>query len=251
MAARSSLGALRADFRPSLRARWLDLAFVPIFPLLTVMVAALALETSPRQRAEALTVVWITAAVSLAIAALLIWRSWRSRGLRAALHAEGFIYRDRTGPRAFAWSDIESVRHRHVRYYRNGQHFASRHVYTIEPRTGPRFVLDTQILTDVERLGDDIVRGSTARILPASIQALERGDRVSFGPLAMDMDGLHTTRRSIPWSAVSAIEIEDGELRVVQLGKWLAWCRFEVAELANLCVLMPLLDQRSVPPEVE
>jgi hypothetical protein len=205
--------------------------------------SAVALAFAPTQPAANLAVAWALAAGSLAIVPLLIWRNWHKRGLAAALHDGGFAYRDRSGLRAFAWSDIDSVWHAAVRRHFNGIYVGTTHVYTVQPTCGPRVVLNSRLLTDVERLGAAIERESATLLLPIYVRAFDSGVRLRFGPFSIDSEGLHAGRRSIAWSAIRGVDVRRGYLRVLTVGRWLAWSRFAVRSIPNFAVLTALLER--------
>jgi len=244
MLAAPALGRPRFELRPTFVARWLDLFFALFLGGGAVTFLA-GLHAPPWQPARDVAIGWAAGGLAL-VSPFFLWRSWRKRGLGAALHDGGFAYRDRRGVRSFTWNEIDAVWQRITRRYYNGVYAGTQHVYTVQPASGPRVVLDSALLGGVDKLGDVLVRESTARILARRAAAFDRGERLAFGRLALDQQGLHVGRRSLPWAAFRSVSVHRGFVRIDAAGRRLAFCRFRVAELPNFVVLMAFLEQPSL-----
>ncbi|HEU4412574.1 MAG TPA: DUF6585 family protein [Polyangiaceae bacterium] len=172
----------------------------------------------------------------------LLFNAWRSWPLAAALFEKGVGYRDRKGARPVAFADVTSVWQAITRRYVNGVYAGTTHVYRAQTRAGETLVFDDR-LRDVEKLGEALVKASAAALLPGALRAFEAGERVPFGPLALDRAGLHSGGKSLPWAEVKAVKIERGLISVDRDGKWFAWTRATVPQIPNFYVLVALLDR--------
>lgn len=244
MVAPPGLGSLRSEFRASRLARWSDLAFFTIFAVGAVALGYVAFHAPRFQPARDVGIAWAIATACALPAPFFLWRNWRKRGLGASLYEGGFAFRDRNGVRSFTWKEIHGVWQKIVRRTYNGIYAGTYHVYTAAPASGPRVVLDSRLISGVEKLGAVLVRESAAHLLPRYTSAFERGERLSFGSLGLDKEGIYRGRRSLPWAAVRSVSVARGYLGVYQTGKWLAFCRVRVADLPNFVVLMMFLERR-------
>jgi hypothetical protein len=181
-------------------------------------------------------------AVLAALAGLCAYNAWRNWTLGAALFAGGVGYRDRKGVRAVGWGDVEAVWQAVTRRYVNGVYAGTTHVYRARTRAGETLTFDDR-LRDVAALGEALVKGSAAALLPGAQRAFDAGERVTFGPLALDRAGLHSGGKSLPWAEVKAVKIERGVVSVDRDGKWFAWTRATVPQIPNFYVLVALLSR--------
>jgi len=88
-------------------------------------------------------------------------------------------------------------------------------------------VLDNK-LPGIEQLGNEIVKGSSIALFPRYWQALQSGQRLTFGPLALDKQGLYSGNKSLQWSEIKAIKIQQGVISVKKEGGWFNWASVTV-----------------------
>lgn len=176
------------------------------------------------------------------VGGFLLFHTWRSWPIAAALFEKGVGYRDRKGARALAWGDFDAVWQSITKRYVNGVYAGTTHIYRARVRGGETLVFDDR-LRDVSALGEAVVKATASALLPAALRAYEAGERVNFGPIALDRGGLHSGGKSLPWAEVKAVKIERGQISVDRDGKWFAWTRATVPQIPNFYVLVTLLDR--------
>jgi hypothetical protein len=246
----TSLGAMTSEHKGTGASKWVGIvlgALSLLGALGSVLVAGLnVLEEISRPRggdiAGALVGPLVGIAICVALAGLFFWLAWRNWRLSAALYQEGFAFFDRKGLRVVRWDDIELVYQSIIRRYVNGVYAGTMHTYTVMLRDGAKIVLDDR-LRDVESIGGPVVKTSAVRLLPRYVQALQAGQRVSFGPIAIDPQGIYSGSKSLAWSEIKAVKLDRGVLSVAKEGKWLNWTSATVPQIPNFYVLMTLLDR--------
>ena len=55
----------------------------------------------------------------------------------------------------------------------------------------------------------------------ATVQALNSGQRLTFGPLAIDREGLYIDPTSLPWAEVEAVTIQNGSSTIKSVAAWM------------------------------
>ena len=126
--------------------------------------------------------------------------------------------------------------------YVNGVYTGTHYLFTVRTSDGRTMKLDNRF-SGVEAIGEAIVRASASTLLPRYRQALAAGQRVDFGPVAIDARGIYSGGKSAGWNEVKAVRVERGMLSVAKEGKWLSWSSAMVASIPNFFVLFTLLPQ--------
>lgn len=246
----TSLGPMRSEHKGSGASKWLGIVLGGLSVLGAagcVLVAGIGvLEQLSRPRGgdigDALIGPLVGLVICLGLGALFFWIAWRNWRLAAALFEEGFAYYDRKGLRVVPWDDIDLVYQSIIKRYVNGVYAGTMHTYTVMLRDGARLVLDDR-LRDVEAIGGAVVKTSAVRLLPRYAAAVQAGQRVSFGPLALDLNGLYSGSKSLAWGEIKAVKLDRGILSVAKEGKWLNWTSATVPQIPNFYVLMTLLSR--------
>ncbi len=181
-------------------------------------------------------------AVFVPLGLLGIFNSWRSWQIGAALYDKGFAYKDGSGIRQVSWPEIEAVWQNITKHYRNGVYTGTTYVYTVQPKVGKRIVLDGH-LASIEKLGTEIVQNSSVALYPRYVQSLQSGQRLSFGPLAMDQQGMYSGNNSLKWSEIKAVKIHQGIISVKKEGGWFNWTRVRVPQIPNFFIFYELVGK--------
>lgn len=96
------------------------------------------------------------------------------------------------------------------------------------------------------------LRGHLFDLLAPPLAAkLQRGERVSFGPLSLNGLGIAKGKRGddgevLPWSEVGSATLKNGDLKIKQKGKMFGWGSFPAKKLLNVDVLMHLLQSKGL-----
>lgn len=247
----STLGARSAVY-PATRASQLIgpilgglMLFGSLASIATGGMAALAQLDRRRGDPIGVFVPWLGIAIALlALAGILGWVTWRNWKIAAATFEGGVASFDRKGLRVVTWTDVTHVYQHIVRQYVNGVYTGTHYTYTLDTRLG-RIKFDGRY-QNVEALGKEIQRRVTGAMAGRAVAAYENGQRVDFGPVAVDKSGLHSRGKSLPWSEVQRVKIENGFVSVAKQGKWLNWVSAPVHTIPNFFVLLALLDRIGV-----
>ncbi|GGK04550.1 hypothetical protein GCM10011583_40410 [Streptomyces camponoticapitis] len=120
----------------------------------------------------------------------------------------------------------------------------------------PRGITRAHVLDDVDgeqivlRCGDFglpevwgpvIRRAVTDAQMPPALAALERGERLVFGPVWITADEIGSRRTSLRWARVQRIEILNGSVAVRAAGRWQVWGTAG-SGIPNLCVFRALAE---------
>jgi hypothetical protein len=156
-------------------------------------------------------------ACSLVGGVSLFYTNWTHRGERAALHENGLLV-ERGGKRnAATWDEIATVTEKVEKIHVNGQYIYDRYLYTIEKRGGETFTLSNMV-SGVDRIGREIKDKTFALMYPQITQALERGEKVSFGKVLLDANGLEESGARFLWTQLASVKVKDGVIEVKDRG---------------------------------
>jgi hypothetical protein len=188
-------------------------------------------------------VAWPAAAVSGAVGVaflVLLLRTpnvSRSRARRAVyLFERGLVHVDGSGaPQAYRWDAVMSVKQRIVE--RKTTHT---YLYTVARNDGTVLRL-TEFYDRIAELGT-VICEQVARVhLPHAYAAVERGETVPFGDLAVNAAGVVSVRHGVlPWSQLDAVTVAGGYVRLRRAGGWRPWSTTPAAEVPNLLVFLTL-----------
>ena len=95
----------------------------------------------------------------------------------------------------------------------------------------------------VEDLGSAIQNAATRALYPRYAEALNSGQRVTFGPLALDKQGLYAGQKSLTWGEIKAVKLAQGVLSVKKEGGWFNWTTATVPQIPNFFVFYDLLGR--------
>lgn len=143
----------------------------------------------------------------------LFYTNWTHRGERAALHEHGLLV-ERGGKRqAATWDEIATVTEKVEKMHVNGQHIYDRYLYTIEKKGGESFTLSNMV-SGVDSIGRAIKRETFARMFPQALETIERGERVSFGRVLVDTNGMEEGGARFLWTQLASVRVKDGVIQI-------------------------------------
>lgn len=237
------LGVLVAEYRGRYR-------FVPVERYFSLMLGILVLVglffASVSIMGDTFTEYFVAAIVAAGVIWLLLWIIATHRR-RILVFTDGFVYSGLFGRDVCRWADIEgvwqSVTNHYIRRYGRTSFAGTAHVYTILRNDGKKLRLNDGV-RDIALLGETIQSEVFLRLLPRNAERFNRGDTLSFGPLRIDRQGLHTGRQTLPWREVaSAIIVQDGWLWITRTGQPpTTWVRLDAVSIPNLAILLSLTD---------
>jgi hypothetical protein len=165
-------------------------------------------------------------------------RNWNTT---ATVYERGVALSDPRGLRHFSWEDVGEVLQSITNVYRNGSLSQTRYVYTVRTHNGQTFTFDNRFV-HIKELGEAIQSNVTALVLPRYVQALNDGQRLAFGPVSIDRQGLSTRQKSLSWDEIKAVKLHNGIMTVEQAsGNGRNWAAIDVAKLPNLWAFCQIL----------
>jgi hypothetical protein len=116
--------------------------------------------------------------------------------------------------------------------YRNVGRFVAAAMPANAGATVPRF----------PTLGELVEEALTRRLLPGALASFNRGQRVSFGPLGLDRQGVHRADDDalLPWQDLESISTNAPVVAIIKRGSRDPWHMVATAAVPNLCVLTAL-----------
>lgn len=245
------LGNLKTEYKNSGRRRWIRLIFgvlcllaTPFLLLLTAFVAYQAYNDSGQYKVvDSAIIPLIGALVAFLIGIAIVVSAWRSWGLAAALFENGVAYQSRTGLQQSNWADVTAVWQRVTRHYTNGVYTGTTHVYTLQTNTGQKIVFDDRLGKGVEELGKAVQRGARNALFPRYFTAVQNGQRVDFGPLALDNQKLYAGKKELPWGEIKAVKISKGQISIQKEKGWFNWASVTVPQVPNFFIFYDLVGR--------
>ena len=239
------LGALKSGHTPSTQSRRNSIITNVLFVALglALIVAAfiwMAYASSRGSSGGNAFILLCFGCLGVPIGAFGLFSTWRNWQIGAALYENGFAYKDRNGLQQVSWNDIDAVWQSITKHYRRGVYTGATYFYTIQTRDKKKVVLDNK-LPGIEQLGNEIVKGSSIALFPRYWQALQSGQRLTFGPLALDKQGLYSGNKSLQWSEIKAIKIQQGVISVKKEGGWFNWASVTVPQIPNFYIFYDLV----------
>lgn len=238
------LGALQTEFKQK-GSRWFNVGCGALFALggaALVPGSLLVFLLGGRSDQEFIPLMLCGAALALPLGVWALFESWRNWNLAAALYEGGFAVVGRNGVQQVAWNDITAVWQSITKHYRNGIYTGTTHVYTIATKDNQKFVLDDK-LAKVEDLGGAIQKAVSNTLWPSYVAGLNNGQRLTFGPLALDRDGLYSGKKTITWKEIKAIKLQQGVISVKKEGGWFNWASVTVPQVPNFFIFYELISR--------
>jgi len=184
----------------------------------------------------------LCAVVLLPAGAWTLFSLFMHRGLNLALYESGFAYVDRKGLKQIKWDEIESVWQSITKHYRYGVHVGTTYRYTIQLNDKTKITLDNKF-PKIEQVGKAITNGSANALFPKYMATLKSGQRVAFGPLSLDHNGLYSGNKSLTWQEIKAVKIAQGIISIKKEGGWLNWVTVSVPQVANFWIFVDLVSR--------
>jgi hypothetical protein len=243
------LGALKSEHPPQ-RARWVSLTFgvtgllfTPLCLLLAVLLGYDAYSQHGLARVgDAVVLPLLGAAAAFVIGVATAWEAWRIWPVSARLYEEGFALNTRRGLQVVRWDQVEATWQRVTRRYTNGIYTGTTHSYTVRTKDQSNIMLDDK-LTNVEQLGRAVQQGVSTALFPSYVQALQAGQRLSFGPLALDQTKLYAGNKELAWNEIQAIKINRGRVSVKKEKGWLDWAQAAVPQIPNFFIFLDIVSR--------
>lgn len=168
------------------------------------------------------------------------WGWWRIRNLVVGLYQQGLAMFDHQGLRQIRWDEAEAIWQSVTRHQRYGRTVNTTHLYTVQKNDGTQIILDDR-LVDVGTLGNKVITTCSMALLPKLIGRYNSGQRVEFGPLAIDKEGIYHKNKPLPWNEVTSVDMQRGWI-TVRKGKR-KWANVAVAQTPNALIFWQMVKQ--------
>lgn len=174
------------------------------------------------------------------------WRFLR-RTRELYLFQEGFVFR-LPGSTWFAcrWDRVDAVWRAETMH-----HGVTTRSYVIVRASVEDLLMDHDLLLDrslngYAKLADDVEVRVARATLPDLLDRYRRGERLAFGPLELDKEGVTLRGRSVPWAEVKTFRLVNGSLLMVgpPVDPWRG-NGAAYRDVPNLAALLAILN---VPP---
>lgn len=181
----------------------------------------------------------------LACTLLLVYLGLRSTWQKVYLFQHGFIVIRWGRLSVYPWTQIQTIRQRITRVYRQStfggnKYMGTRYIYTIQRADGKTLKLDG-VVQDIAELGEAITRRFNAFFFPTALASLTTGATVTFGPWSIDLQGIRSAKGMLPWSAVGDYSIIMGRIHIFT-NKRALWASHPVQRIPNVFVFIALVD---------
>jgi hypothetical protein len=155
---------------------------------------------------------WFLAAAGLSPALILGLLSYlRNRKLRLDIYPSGLIFRRGRRTRSLAWQDIRALQHANTWMGLRTSNAGRATSLVLETIQGDRIRIPRE-LDQFERVVNEIKNRVYPRMQRSFSAAFNQGERLRFGPIRMDRDGLEVRGQLMRWNQVSAVGLEHGDL---------------------------------------
>jgi hypothetical protein len=165
--------------------------------------------TPAKQTAILLGILAIVLALFGFVLYMAAWRlGRRTRGFY--VFPEGFAYQTTAGDWGVCrWADVAEVWRAETMH-----HGVTTRSYVRVVTADADLLLDRS-LNGYSKLADDLEQRAARAQLPAMLDRYRRGERLTFGPLELDKEGVTLRGRAVPWAQVKEFRLVNGSLLMV------------------------------------
>ena len=195
---------------------------------------------------------WFGITFLAVLGASFLYFAWDNLGYAIALFEGGIAVSDRRGLHAVRWEDVAEVWQSIVKRYVNGQYRGTSHRYTLRTKDGKRLKLKGELsgvgeISGIGGLGQAVQANVTRILLPQYAQALASGQRIKFGPVSLDLNGIYYDglfgNKSLARAQIGGFSLERGSLAIKQKEARLDWASVPVSRIPNFFILCLLLER--------
>ncbi|WP_332838855.1 DUF6585 family protein [Nocardia bovistercoris] len=178
--------------------------------------------------------------------AFALWRGQlnrQNRSSRLDLFDFGMtIYRAGERVQGFRW-DTAEVRQRVVAFQSGPP---SEYALEMTGPDGAHAIFDDILFGEGPEWGKAIQSAITATQLPRAVTAIDNGETVHFGEVALNLDALLHLDQSYPWERIQLIDARGGLVRIKVDGRWHSL--MPVANIPNFYIFNELAERLRVTP---
>jgi hypothetical protein len=169
----------------------------------------------------------------------------RAGRTRVEVFTDGLVLHEGPAIQSCRWQDVVMVIQKEAVDMNEGlggaliSEFRAFHLHL---RSGQVIVLKSYIRRLLS-LGSIVKRETLPHLLTGYQADLAEGRTATFGPLAIDRDGIVAQEQKLPWSEVRQVRQKAGWIKLYRPGKWFAWKKLKLSEIPNAHVLLHLASE--------
>jgi hypothetical protein len=247
------LGPLVSQHPVSGRSRWgsivVGLVALAAAPLLVGLAVMIYIELSRAKGPAAAVERWfefswpvLAGLAALALGGWLLFSTARNWNTAAALYEHGLALNDHTGLRQIRWDAVDGVWQSVTKHYTNGIYTGTTYLYTVQTNDGQKLKFDNKF-AKIEELGLAIQKQVSNALFPRYVERLNNGQRLTFGPLAIDLQGIYSGSKSLRWSEIKAVKIQSGNISIKKEGGWFNWASVSVPQVPNFWIFYEIVSR--------
>jgi hypothetical protein len=177
----------------------------------------------------------IVAILDIALAFFYL-ESLRLRGQRLYWYEKGFVLAQKQGKYPVRWDDVDSLTYRAIKMMGNPDESAT---VRMAFRCGASKPIVVTEFEDAATFIEAAFTQTMARLLPRLSSRIEAGETVTFGKIAMSLDGLEYRSELVPWKKIGKVRLDNGCVFINRKGGR-EWVYFETEQLPNHHVFLAL-----------
>lgn len=140
-------------------------------------------------------------------------------------------------------SDSTSVLQEIVKKYVNGIPVGTFYTYTLTGVDGTTAKVNN-FFEHPESWGPAIQESVTRAKLQGAMAALERGETLPFGDLAVSAQGVTSAKRGLAqWHEIENLTVRNGYVSLGKAGKWLSWSSTEVKKIPDVFLFFAIAER--------
>jgi len=187
--------------------------------------------------------------IALVPASMAFFRGRRNRRHRAArldLFDFGMtVYRSGEKVAGFRWDSAE-VRQQVIPFQNSAPTEYSLHMTSPD---GADAAFDDTLFADARDWGKAIQSAITLAQLPRAVTAIDDGETVHFGEIALDLTALYFRGKTFPWEQIQLIDARSGLVRMKVVGNWVSLT--PVGQIPNFYIFNELAERLRVAAAAE
>jgi len=126
---------------------------------------------------------------------------------------DGFIMHRKSGDECYQWSELRAYTHAVTRHYTNGIHTGDSRAFTLAMDDGKKFVLNNNF-KGIKELEEVLPKMTLGPLMKRVAAALNAGQTLSFGSIAITPNGLYNGKEALVWDDVAGLNVARGTITI-------------------------------------
>lgn len=185
----------------------------------------------------------VIAAIMFLVSVALLVTAFNNWNKAAVVYDKGLAYNDRKGLQTWRWEEVEYFFISITKRYTNGIYTGTSYIYTLRKGDGSQLRFGNNF-AKIQDLGKAVQQKVFPFQYERLTKALQNGQRVTLGPVAIDRDGIEIGKKRFPWAEVEQVGIQRGFVSIKKKGGgWFSGATASVASIPNIEALLSAVDQ--------